>query len=188
MSLFNANEISEMSSMTWSRHQELEKVKLEKNIVPLLHYILDSVNTEKLKADLKDRCQDYTHVKDLRVSLCLLDLNFNGIPLRKLLKKTTVLARVANVLYPGHFEVKAYYNETSVFLEAHFFPKRLGQATLPCLCFDVSETPSCGCCGGYTAPVVNSEDPDYASMPELEGHEPNTASTSKKRRYSYSSE
>jgi len=184
MSLFNANEISEMSSLTWSRHQELEKVKLEKNIIPLLHHILGSIDTDKVKADLKDRCQDYTHVKDLRVSLCLLDLDFNDIRIRKLLKKTTVLARVANVLYPGHFDVKAYYNETSVFLEAHFFPKRLVEETLPCLCFDVSDSPSCYLCGGYTAPVVNSEDIDYGSMPDLEM--PQCAS--KKRRYSYSSE
>ena len=184
MSLFNANEISEMSSLTWSRHQELEKVKLEKNIVPLLHHILGSIDTDKVKADLKDRCQDYTHVKDLRVSLCLLDLDFNDIRIRKLLKKTTVLARVATILYPGHFDVKAYYNETSVFLEAHFFPKRQGQATLPCLCFDVSESSSCYLCGGYTAPVVNSNNLEYGSMPDLEM--PQCAS--KKRRFSHSSE
>lgn len=184
MSLFNANEISEMSSMTWARHQELEKAKLEKNVVPLLHCILDSIDTDKVKADLKDRCQDYTHVKDLRVSLYLLDLDFNGIRIRKLLKKTTVLARVANILYPGHFEVKAYYNETSVFLEAHFFPKRLVEATLPCLCDDVCESPSCYLCGSYTPPVVNTEDFDYGSMPDLEMPQ----SASKKRRYSYSSE
>ena len=184
MSLFNPNEIAEMSSMTWSRHQELENVKLEKNIVPLLHYILDSIDTEKMRADIKERCQDYTHVKGLRVSLCLLDLDFNNIRIRKLLKKTTVLARVANILYPGHFQVKAFYNETSVFLEAHFFPKRLGHLTLPCLCFDMSDSPSCYLCGSYTPPVVNTDDFDYGSMPDLEMPQ----SASKKRRYSYSSE
>ena len=184
MSLFSAYQISEMSSMTWKRHQELEKVKLNKNIVPLFHHILNSIDTEKVKADLKERCQDYTHVKDLSVSLCLLDLIFNDMPIRKLLKKTTLLARLGNILYPGHFEVKAYYNETSVFLEAHFFPKRLVQETLPCLCDDGDESPSCYLCGSYTPSVTNPEDLDYSSMPGLET--PQCAS--KKRRYSYSSE
>lgn len=187
MSLFNANEIAEMSSMTWARHQELEKAKLEKNVVPLLHYILDSIDTEKIRADLKERCQDFMHVKDLRVSLCLLDLDFNNISIRKLLKKTTVLNRVANVLYPGHFEVKAYYNETSVFLEANYFPKLYltHETVLPCLCDEGGgDSPTCFLCGSYTPHVMNPEDFDYGSMPDLEMPQ----SASKKRRYSYSSE
>lgn len=197
MSLFSVNEISELSAITWARHQELEKAKLEKNIVPLLHCILDSIDTEKVKADLKDRCQDYTHVKDLRVSLCLLDLDFNGIPVRKILKKTTVLNRVANVLYPGHFEVKAHYNEKSVYLEANYFPKLYltHETVLPCLCDEGGgDSPTCFLCGSYTPHVVNPEDTDHASMPGLEMPQSYASQCdlcelrAKKRRYSHSSE
>lgn len=177
MSIFSHDELSQLSAIVALRKAEDEKERMERIIPHVLGEMLRLINKEELLNKLKNACAESTWqtFDEIRVDLFSFPPTvFSRIIASKvywlhLIRDTTLLERLGNLLGCGHFECR---KRTEVFpimnpeeddgnrvvIWAKFFPVKREKIELSC-CRGSAHRHTvidglCSYCGSYTKPVV----------------------------------
>jgi hypothetical protein len=163
--LFTLNEINELIKIAQEQKKVRDARALKAATYHALGCIYSMIDKTRVLSELKKACDEHITVKELQVELCSFgkDSASRRSEINKLydwiyiLKKTDLLARLANLLFLGHFVCDYEVKQGVIHIIGKFLiRKKMVLAEIPCLPHSaqwLKEDGVCTFCGSLEVPL-----------------------------------